>query len=82
MIERAKFNFVLALVSNVVNDRFELTGLDRSFESIIDVDPIAENWTILIQRTWNPMKEETSLITFGYVSTKRRLQARIMLEIR
>ena len=82
MIERAKFDFVLALVSNVVNDRFELAGFNRPFEPIVDVDSIAENRTSLIQRTWNPMEEETSRVAFGYVSTKRRVQVGIMLQSR
>ena len=78
LIVCTKFDFIFTFIANIIDNRFESTGIDGTFENIIDVDSIAENSLMFIEWIRNPMKKETFCITFGYMSTKWRMKIGIL----
>ena len=74
LVVGAYFNAILSFVANVIDDSFELTRIHRTFQSIVDVDPIAKNLSMFVQRIRNPVKKETLRVPFGDMGTKRRIE--------
>ena len=67
----SNLNAVLSFVSNVIDDSLKPAGIHRAFQSIIDIDSVAKDLSMPVQRIRNPMKKEAPRIALGDMGTKR-----------